>query len=101
MGGGVYSGYTLHAVSLAKRGREDEGGNEGVTKLGGGRGGGGSSCTLHALMLVECTLMAGNKFWKRAVASFKCSSPPKLFITTSGAVCTQPDLSLRGTISIT
>ena len=33
--------------------------------------------------------MAGNKFWKSAVASFRCSSPPKLFITTNGAVCSR------------
>ena len=54
---------------------------------GRGVGKGEPGFTLHAFRLVECTLMAGNKFWKSAVASFKCSSPPKLFITTSGAVC--------------
>lgn len=44
--------------------------------------------TLHCFRLVLCTLMAGKRFWNKVVASFKCSSPPKLFITTKGASCT-------------
>ena len=44
--------------------------------------------TLHCFKLVLCTLMAGKRFWNKVVASFRCSSPPKLFITTKGAPCT-------------
>ncbi len=44
--------------------------------------------TLHCFKLVLCTLMAGKRFWNKVVASFRCSSPPKLFITTKGASCT-------------
>ena len=44
--------------------------------------------TLHCFRLVLCTLMAGKRFWNKVVASFRCSSPPKLFITTKGASCT-------------
>ena len=61
-GGGWDIGLYLDYLESGEEKVEDETGTggRGVRVYGGGRG--ESSCSLHALMLVECKLMAGNKF---------------------------------------